>query len=69
MDAKQLPALLRRTEVEARTGLTRSTLYSLVSQGNFPKPIELHGRSRAWIEAEVTEWIANRIRAARKVQG
>ena len=42
---------LRRAAVEQATGLPRSTIYELVSQGKFPKPIKLGGpRSVAWIE-------------------
>ena len=35
MDAR----MLRRPEVETRTGLSRSTIYAMISEGTFPKPI------------------------------
>lgn len=57
-------ALLRRKQVEARTGLARSTLYKLVSCGDFPAPLSLTGRAVAWRSTEVDRWIAQRIAAS-----
>ena len=31
--------ILRRKQVEQRTGLSRSTIYLRVAQGTFPKPV------------------------------
>lgn len=58
-DAISPPRLLRRPEVEARVGLTRSTLYSLISRGLFPRPVPVSpgSRSVAWVEEEVTAYI------------
>lgn len=55
------PALLRRRQVEARTGLSRSTLYFYISRGDFPPPVRLGERAVAWVEGEVSDWIAERI--------
>lgn len=55
------PRLIRRPEVERRTGLSRSTLYWLVSRGEFPRPVPLGRRTVGWVEAEVFEWLAQRI--------
>ena len=60
-------ALLSRKQVEARTGLTRSTLYALISEGKFPKPIPLVGRTVAWTESSIDRWIAERIAASKEV--
>jgi prophage regulatory protein len=54
-------AVLRRKQVEARVGLRRSSLYQRISEGSFPAPIKLGGRAVGWIEAEITEWLANRV--------
>ena len=54
-------ALLRRPEVEARTGLSRSELYRRIAQGDFPAPVKLGERASAWPAAEVDGWIAARI--------
>lgn len=57
-------ALLRRKQIEACTGLSRSTIYALMSEGKFPKPIPLTGRTVAWTQSSVDKWIAERIAAA-----
>jgi prophage regulatory protein len=56
--------LLRLPEVMDCVGLGRSSLYALVAQGSFPRPIKL-GRASAWIESEINEWVAERIQEAR----
>ncbi len=58
--------ILRLPTVKARTGLSRSTIYLRVAEGRFPAPISLGGRAVGWIEAEVNEWLAQRIDASRK---
>lgn len=60
------PILLRRKEVEQRTGLSRSGLYDLIRQGRFPSPVSLGARSVAWVESEISEWITQRIETARR---
>ncbi len=47
-------------EVLARTSLSRSTIYRLVSEGTFPKSIAL-GARRAWLESEISAWQEARI--------
>jgi prophage regulatory protein len=59
------PALLRRKEVQTRTGLARSTIYQHIKAGTFPKPVPLVGRAVGWVESEVNEWIAERIKIGR----
>jgi prophage regulatory protein len=58
--------IIRRKQVESRTGLARSTIYFQVSQGTFPKPILLGARSVGWLEAEVTAWIEQRVKESRE---
>ncbi|MCP4995521.1 MAG: AlpA family transcriptional regulator [Gammaproteobacteria bacterium] len=59
--------ILRRNQVEARTGLSRSTIYLRISEGSFPKPITLGGgRAVGWIEAEINDWLNQQIEASRK---
>lgn len=49
--------LLRRPEVEAKTGLPRSSIYDLMAKEEFPRPVDLGGRAKAWIEEEIDGWI------------
>ncbi|WP_313217962.1 AlpA family phage regulatory protein [Stenotrophomonas sp.] len=52
--------LLRRSEVQDRVGLSKSTLYSRISVGSLPKPVTL-GSSVRWVESEVEAWISERV--------
>ena len=53
--------LIRRKEVQAKTGLGASSIYAMMKQGKFPKAITLSERRVAWIESDVDSWIAERI--------
>jgi prophage regulatory protein len=59
------PLILRRPQVEARTGLSRSTLYQYIQDGLFPRPVTLGPRAVGWLESDVNAWIDARARAAR----
>ena len=52
---------LRITDVMARIPYSRSTIYQLMGQGKFPRPINLGERAVAWIEADIDRWMADRI--------
>lgn len=67
MAAQIQPALtiLRRRQVEARTGMGRSAIYANIKAGTFPKPVSIGPRSVGWVEAEIFDWIAKRIEASR----
>jgi len=53
--------ILRRPEVERATGLPRSTIYQLMADGRFPKPVSLGARSVGWLETEIGAWQKDRI--------
>ena len=55
--------LLRRSEVEFRTGLARTSIYRLMRAGKFPTPIRVGIRSVRWPESEIERWIGSRPRA------
>ena len=55
--------LIRLPEVRARTGLSRSAIYARMQAGDFPQPVHLGERSRAWPEHEVVAWCQARIAA------
>ena len=59
------PAFLRRRQVQTRTGLSRSTIYQYIKDGVFPKPVPLGPRAVGWLESDVSEWIAARVKLAR----
>jgi prophage regulatory protein len=63
MAAPNRPAftILRRKQVEAETGYSRSTLYLRISQGLWPKPVRIGPRAVGWPAAEVAGLNAARI--------
>lgn len=57
--------ILRRTQVQEITGLSRSSIYEKMKKGNFPKAIKLGERAVGWIEAEVLDWLQEQIKRSR----
>ena len=57
--------MLRLPDVIRKTGLSRSQIYRLVDMGSFPGQVHLGERTAAWIEAEVEQWLTERINQAR----
>lgn len=55
---------LRRPAVEQITGLSRTTIYKLMSAGQFPRPVKITGKAVAWPESAIAEWLASRPIAA-----
>ena len=50
--------LLRRSEVEAKTGLKRSAIYNRMSEGTFPRQVRLSSRAVRWAFDEIEAWVA-----------
>lgn len=48
---------LRLSEVLDKTGLSKTTLYSLMRQNRFPQSIPISDRTVAWSELELNEWL------------
>lgn len=79
--AKQIQAaltILRRKQVETRTGLSRSSIYAKLRRNpkrpadfdpTFPRPVSVGAKAVGWIEAEIEEWIAAQIQNSRMAQG
>lgn len=67
--------ILRRKQVEHRTGLSRSTIYAKLRQNpkrpadfdpTFPRPIAVGAKAVGWIEAEVEAWLSAQIQKTRQ---
>ena len=65
---KPATRFLRISEVQARTGLGRSTIYRWAAEGRFPRPVRLGGRVARWVEAEVDEWLRKWLEKRRGVE-
>ena len=59
-------AILRRRQVEARTGLSRSTIYQRIKEGTFPAQVSLGAKAVGWIESDINDWLARQIEQSRK---
>ena len=52
--------ILRRKDVEAVIGLSRSTIYKLMNEETFPKAIRLGQRAVGWRLSDINNWIDER---------
>ena len=50
----RLPAVLERIQ------LSRSTIYAMLKRGDFPQPVKLGVRARAWRAEDIENWIESR---------
>ena len=60
------PTILRRHQVQQRTGLSRSTLYQYIKDGVFPASLQLGPRAVGWLESDISDWITTRVKLARQ---
>lgn len=67
--------IIRRKQVEARTGLSRSSIYARLRPNpkrpgdydpTFPKPISVGAKAVGWIEAEIDAWLTAQVEKSRK---
>jgi len=54
--------IIRLKEVLDCTGLSRTSVYMFMAEGRFPQSVPLGARSVGWLESEVQEWIAKRVK-------
>lgn len=48
---------LRMKELSSKVGLSRSQIYKLINQGQFPRMSKLGDRVSFWLESEIDEWM------------
>lgn len=56
---------IRLPEVKKLTSLGTTKIYTMASEGLFPKQVPLGGRAVAWIKSEVLQWNNDQVAAAR----
>ncbi len=56
--------ILRRKQVQAESGYSRSTIYLRISEGLFPKPVRLGPRAVGWPAREISALNEARIAGA-----
>jgi prophage regulatory protein len=62
-DAVRIRKLLRLPATMAATGLSRSSIYSKIQSGEFPKPVKLGPKAVGWVEEEVAQYNEAKIAA------
>ena len=59
-----LPDLVGLPEVMERTGFSRSTVYRLIADGDFPRPTKIGRRSIRWHREDYEDWLLAQRRRA-----
>tara|TARA_R110002153_G_scaffold86738_1_gene215187 strand:+ start:2205 stop:2393 length:189 start_codon:yes stop_codon:yes gene_type:complete len=52
-----LPQIIRRKDIEERLKISRSSIYAMMSQGEFPKPVRLGRRAVGWKSTDIEKWL------------
>ena len=52
--------LLRRRQVEEVTGLSPSSIYRLMRNGEFPAPVRVGPAAVRWKASDITVWLESR---------
>ncbi len=52
--------IIKIPEVIEMTGLSKSTIYVLISRGEFPAQLKLSERASGWTLSSVEDWIDSR---------
>ena len=55
---------IRLAQVKELTCLSKSSIYRLMDEGDFPTQIPLGARSVVWVKSQVEDWCAQKINAA-----
>ena len=53
--------ILSLPTVKAITGLSRSTIYLRMSEGSFPRQVNLGSRAVGWLASEIDHWIEEKL--------
>lgn len=52
--------ILRLADVKRLTGLGKTSIYKLMSEGNFPRAVSLGERAVGWIVRDIRAWLQGR---------
>lgn len=65
LPAKKSIYIIRLRKAIEKTGLSRSTIYNLMSAGTFAPKIQISARAIGFLESDVDAWIEARVLASR----
>ena len=54
---------IRRKALEAKLGISCSTIYAMMAAGKFPKPIKLGRRAVGWRNKDIQDWVRSKMDA------
>lgn len=55
---------IRLPRVKELTCLSKSSIYRLMEEGDFPKQVSLGARSVVWVKSQVEDWCLNKFKVA-----
>ncbi|GAB3630266.1 transcriptional regulator [Pandoraea terrae] len=58
-EALERKRILRRPQVEALVGISRSSIYQRIQEGTFPAPVRLGPRAVGWRVGDIDAFLAN----------
>jgi len=53
--------IMRRDEVERKTGFKRAHIYNLMKEGKFPQTKRIGLRAVGWDSLEIEQWVVERL--------
>ena len=55
---------IRLPQVKELTCLSKSSIYRLMEEGEFPKQVALGARSVVWVKSQVEDWCLGKVKVA-----
>jgi prophage regulatory protein len=52
---------IRMPDLKSKVGLSKSQIYKLIQQGEFPRPIKLGDKIAVWTQSEIEEWMSSKL--------
>ena len=53
---------IRLNVVKEITSLSKSTIYRLISEGDFPKQVQISKRAVVWVRSDINAWINQKLK-------
>ena len=52
---------IRMPDLRQKVGLSKSQIYKLIQQGEFPEPVKLGRKVSVWTDSDVEEWMSKQV--------
>jgi len=57
-------SFVRLPQVKEMTCLSKSSIYRMMDEGDFPKQVALSARCVVWVKSQVEDWCSQKVAAA-----